>query len=834
MKNILRFWRHLISCINMLFSSFVSKVFFKRLGIKQKEAVLCRLQTIRPLFFVYVIGLLFFTSCNPTKYVPKDEYLLKSVDVHVDNKTINKDQLKSYIRQKPNKRIVGARFHLWLYNSSKLEKRNRWNIWLRRNGEEPVIWQQEMTDKSSEQLELYLESKGYYYAEVSDTVILKKKKADVTYRIKTGWPYTLNKITYSIPDTSIAKLILADTLQSLLKSGILFDHDLLKNERKRIETNLKNKGYFSFAEDYISYKSDSTNLNRKMNLEVIIKSHSERTEDNQVVEAPYPLYYIRSLTVNASLSMQNLMESANVRKTASDTIKHGQVSYIIPQRFPVKASTIKSAIYLFPDSLYRISDVNHTYQHLNGLRNFKQISPEFNEFQGQTNLPIRELDCTINLLPFTRQNYTVELEGTNSEGNLGGGIRVQYQNKSLFGHAEIFDLKLRGLAEAVTTNESVLGSYKAKMEYEAEATLNVPQFLLPFPATRFIQKYNPKTAFSILYNYQQYPGYYVRTVFNTSFGYNWRGSEVISHLVKPLDVNFIQLPYKSPEFDQTLNRFPYLRNSYQSHMVVSSSYTFVRDMRLIKKDNFFFIRTNFETAGLLLDAVYRMSNQTKQPGNPYQMFNNNFSQFIKGDIDLRYYHTINGNNRLVTRIFAGVGWPYGNSKITTSNEDDGTSKTVVSMPFEKKYYVGGANSIRGWRLRSLGPGSYKDSLSFTAYPNNTGDIKLEANLEYRFKLVWLIEGALFLDAGNVWDSHKDEDRPGAEFNFDRFYKEIAMSGGFGMRFDFKYFILRADLGMKLHDPAGKGRWAFTSKPDGRSRVNWDDFCLSIAIGYPFF
>jgi outer membrane protein assembly factor BamA len=215
------------------------------------------------------------------------------------------------------------------------------------------------------------------------------------------------------------------------------------------------------------------------------------------------------------------------------------------------------------------------------------------------------------------------------------------------------------------------------------------------------------------------------------------------------------------------------------------------------------------------------------------MFHNEFSQFVKGDIDLRYHHTIDGNNRMVARIFAGVGWPYGNSKTTSAN-DDGTLKTVVAMPFEKKYYVGGANSIRGWRLRSLGPGSYKDSVSFTAYPNNTGDVKLEANLEYRYKLVWLIEGALFMDAGNVWDSHKDDDRPGASFSFDRFYREIALSGGLGLRFDFKYVILRADLGMKLHDPAGSGRWAFTPKPYSNKRVNWDDFCLSIAIGYPFF
>jgi outer membrane protein assembly factor BamA len=830
--NILRFWTRLASRGAALLFCFTHRV-------KKQSAspVTCHLLPVTLLAF-YLLPLTLF-SCNPAKYVPKGEYLLESVEVKVDNKTIGRDQLKSYIRQKPNKKIVGARFHLWLYNSSKLSKKNKWNEWLRRNGEEPVIWQQMMTDKSVEQLEAYLETKGYYYADVTDTVLLKKKKkADIIYSIKTGWPYTVNRTSYSIPDTAIARLILGDTLNSMIRRGMNLDNDILGKERKRIETNLKNHGYYSFSEGVIDYRIDSANLNRKVNIELVIKPHTERTEDNHVVEAPYPLYYIRSLTMNASLSMQNLLESASERRTASDTLKHGEVSFIIPQRFPVKASTIKSAVFIFPDSLYRISDVNQTYQHLTGLRNFKQITPEFTEYPGQLGLPERDLDCMISLLPFTRQNYTVELEGTQSEGNLGGGVRLQYQNKSLFGHAEIFDLRLRALVEAVAANETGVGvgNYAAKMEYEAEAALNVPKFLLPFRSSRFTQRYNPKTAFSISYNYQRYPEYYTRTVFSTSFGYNWRGSDVISHLVKPLDVNYVQLPQESisDAFQATLDKYPYLKNSYQSHMVVSSSYTCVRDMRLINKDNFVFVRTNFETAGLLLDGIYKLSGQSKQSGQSYEMFGNQFSQFVKGDIDLRYYYTVNGNNRMVARIFTGVGWPYGNSKTTVANDDTGTSKTVVAMPFEKKYYVGGANSIRGWRLRSLGPGSYKDSASFTSYPNNTGDIKLEANLEYRFKLVGFLEGALFMDAGNVWDSHKDEDRPGADFSFDRFYREIAVSGGVGLRFDLKYVILRSDLGMKLHDPAGDGRWAFTPKPDGSRRVNWDDFCLSIAIGYPFF
>jgi outer membrane protein assembly factor BamA len=761
-------------------------------------------------------------ACHPTKYVPQNEYLLRAYEVELDNKNVKKEQVTPYIRQKPNKKIIGMRFHLWLYNKSKLEKDNGWNRWLRKNGEEPVIWQQNLTDLSKEQLVLRLRNQGYYYAQVSDTVILKKKNADVHYRIKTGWPYVVSKLSYVIPDTAIARLILQDTVNTLIKPGMLFDAGILGNERKRVENNLKENGYYSFSEEFITYPADTAHKNRTVSLEMNVRPHREQTEDNQLIETPYPQFTVRSLTVNASLSMQNLMdESANV---VVDTLHVGKIQFLMPPLFPVKASTIAQSMFIYPGSLYKISRVNRTYQYLQSLRNFRQVSIEFTEPPGQNSSLMRELDCRINLLPFLRQGYKVEMEGTNSDGNLGGGISLLYQNRSLFGRAEIFDMHLRGMIEAVSTTQSAF-QFKTTMEYEAEATLNIPKFLLPVQLPWFVRRYNPKTAFSILYNYQRRPQY-TRSVFSTSMGYNWRGSNIISHTIRPVDVNYVQLDNVNDQYNEYLEWYPYLKNSYQTHMVVSSNYTFIRDLRQIKKDDFLFIRTNFETAGLLLNTIFKMTDRSNnQTDKPYEILNNPYSQFVKGDVDLRYYYTINGNNRLVGRFFTGVGWPYGNSKTMT---EDGHK--LASMPFEKKYFSGGANSLRGWRLRSLGPGSFKDSISIASYPNNTGDIKLEANLEYRFKLVWVIEGAFFVDAGNVWDAHKDDKRVGADFDFKRFYREIAVDAGIGFRFDFTYFVLSIDTGMKLHDPAGYRGWVFNSIPE-RGRIR--DFNLSIGIGYPF-
>jgi outer membrane protein assembly factor BamA len=773
------------------------------------------------------------SACNPTRYVPGDEYLLHSSTIEVNDSSIKKEQLKPYIRQKPNKKILGIRFHLWLYNRSKPNKDNKWNNWLRKNGEEPVMWQQEMTDRTAEQFKTYLQNKGYYYSHITDTVLLKKRKADVIYRVYPGWPYIIGSLKYNISDTTIARLVLADTSKSLIRQGMPFDVSILENERKRIENSLKNRGYFSFTDDYIfPVDADTAKGNRKVGLVINIRPNSERTENNQVIEAPYPLFHIRSLTVNASLSMQNLMNEDGAPPAINDTLTRGAVTFIMPEKFPVKPSVISNSLYIYPDSLYRLSSHRQTYQHLQGLRNFQQVTIKFYEAPGQTGQLERDLDCHISLLPFKRHSYNANLEGTNSNGDLGGAVSLQYQNKSLLGHAEIFDLRLRGMLEAVASEQS---GFKTTMEYEAEATLNVPKFIIPVRSNRFISHYNPKTIFAVVYNYRRRPDY-TRTVFNTSFGYHWRGTEVTEHTIRPVDINFVELPNISRNFEEILNKFPYLRNSYQSHMVVSSSYSFVRDMQLIDKDNYSYIRINAETAGFLLNSIYKITDQGTEQDEAYKIFGNAFSQFIKSDIDLRYHRTINSNNKIIGRLFVGAGWPYGNSSMTTSHTDDvnGEIKTsVVSMPFEKKYYAGGANSVRGWRIRSLGPGSFVDTASVVTYPNNTGDIKLEVNMEYRFKLVWLMEGALFLDAGNVWDIRKDESRKGAEFRFDRFYREIALSGGLGLRFDFNYFILRADLGMKFYNPGGKGRWTFDRKPNGEKRITNDDFCISIGIGYPF-
>ncbi len=467
--------------------------------------------------------------------------------------------------------------------------------------------------------------------------------------------------------------------------------------------------------------------------------------------------------------------------------------------------------YILPGDLYSLTNSQRSYRNLSSLKLFRLVTIDFTQVgdisPGNTGL----LDCSILLTPQTLQSYTVELEGTNSSGNIGAAGNLIYQHRNLFGGAENFDLRLKGALETLKENySSNLGNM---IELGAEVRYSIPKFLLPFKTDQFIKKYNPRTSFSVAYNYQRRPEY-TRTLANVSFGYNWRGNRFLTHIVNPIELNLVKIPYKSPEFADWLEG-KYIYYSYQPHLVTVTSYSLIFNNQNIQKNtDFMYFRMNVEQAGNLLYLLYRTTGIQANNPNGYTLFNNEYSQYVRGDLDFRYYNIFDENTSLVYRVFAGAGLPYANS---------------TALPFEKKYFAGGANGIRAWQVRNLGPGSYSEKQQ-TLYPNQTADIKLEGNVEYRFKLFWLLDGALFVDAGNIWAITKNDERPGARFLWDKFYKDIAVGTGFGTRFDFSFFIFRLDLGMKLRDPALplNHRWII-----GNQKLNKSDFTLNIGIGYPF-
>ncbi len=422
------------------------------------------------------------------------------------------------------------------------------------------------------------------------------------------------------------------------------------------------------------------------------------------------------------------------------------------------------------------------------------------------------LDCNIQLTSLSPQSFNIELEGTNSTGNLGGALNLIYQHKNLFRGAELFSLKLKGAYEASNT-------LKNTQEYGAETSLRIPKFILPvLNSERFVKKYNPITQLLLSFNYQALP-YYTRTMASGSFGYTWKAGSYQEHIINPLQLNIVKLPPNSIDsvFNAKLESSSFLAYSYRDVMILGGNYSYIyNNQDILKARDYWFLRINAEMSGNLLSIAEKLSGAKKTNGS-YYVYGLPFAQYVKTDFDLRYNYKFNDVSSIVYRAFVGVGIPYGNS---------------LAIPFEKQFFAGGANGIRAWQVRTLGPGSFKPDSTIL---NQTGDIKLEANTEYRFKLFWILEGALFIDAGNIWTYNYDPSQEGSQFKFNNFYKDIAVGTGTGFRFDFKFVVGRIDLGLKLRDPAitSGSKWIISNRPYRFNFGSNGDLAFVLAIGYPF-
>ncbi|HQK36472.1 MAG TPA: BamA/TamA family outer membrane protein [Bacteroidales bacterium] len=769
-------------------------------------------------WFLPVIGALTLSGCFPAKYVPEGQYLLSETRIKTNARQLNKSEMQTYIRQRPNKRVLGFRFHLWLYNRSKPEKNNWINRGFRQIGEAPVVFDEYQTSRSAEQLRLYLVNKGYFNAKVDHEVFFRKKEAYVTFNINSGTPYHIRSFHYSVEDTVLIPYLMRDTANSLVKPGIVYDVDVLQNERLRIESYLKNRGFYSFSKDYIWYTADTSQIMKSIDLTLNVGKYTEIDSRGKLVQGSHPRYKVRNLMVYASGREKRMSDSAAIIFSKTDTAIFDGIRFVAPGLSPVKPRTIASAIFIQPGQLYNQANVTKTYQRLSSLKVFRFTDIQFEEAKASGALSLeRQLNGSIHLYPQEMQSYALEAEGTNSSGNIGMAGNFNYEHKNLFRGAERFNLRVKGAVE--TYPRQFASGFRNTIEFGMESGIRIPRFWLPLRTAQFVKRYSPSTSLSFAYNYQRRPDY-TRTIANATFGYTWQGNAFNTFIVNPVELNAVKIFSIDPAFLESIKGKPYLENSYQDHFVLVSGLTFVfNNQNLRKKEDFVYFRTNMESAGNLLATYFNLSGKKGQligydtTRRFYEIFGTQFSQFVRGELDFRYNHLLNPTDWLVYRFYAGVGFPYGNS---------------LTMPFEKKFFAGGANSIRAWQVRTLGPGTYNDTIS--RYPNSLGDIKLEANVEYRFKLFWKLEGALFADAGNIWAIRNNDERPGALFKLNRFLSDIAVGTGTGFRFDFSFFIFRIDVGMKTRNPSlPKGeRWTFLNHIPEKK-----DFALSIAIGYPF-
>jgi outer membrane protein assembly factor BamA len=803
----------LIACVithfNQLSLSECSKIMRVILFLTSIQRFILKCLLILPLSAFLLL------SCSPTRRLAEGQYLLNKSKIALKSKEINPTELLPYEKQKPNKTILGLKFHLFLYNLTAPSKKKGIPGWLKEIGEEPVIWDPSLTESTTDQFKQFLENKGYYNTIVMDSVYLKNRRANIIYRIELNEPYRIRNISYKFEDQNLSGLILKDTANCLIKKGGRFDKETISLERQRLEELLKDNGYYRFAKEYVFFDAREVQHTKLIDLLVIIKESIDGTLDPETKTRAHERYKIDETYINPNYAAPSLFSGADTITT--DTVIIGKNRIIYTRKHNIKPETLLFPNKCNPGSIYNLDNIRKTNTNYASLGLFRVINIQFSEkAQNQKDSAgFRYLNCFMELTPRKIQSYQTEIVGTYSSGEIGARASLAYNNYNLFRGAENLQVKLIGAIESRRIESGNYSFIKPMKEYGIESSLSFPKFFVPFRAKEFTRNYNPKTLISASYKYQDRPNEYKRTIASTSLSYRWKGNSFNTHQFFPFDFNYVWLP---DSVDESIRGDIYgtsIESSFTSHTILATRYTFEFTTQVIeKKEDFIKIKTNLESAGNL---IYGLTTLTPTENDSALFMKVPFFRYLKGDIDLRVYDQIAPGNKIVYRLFAGLGYPIGSS---------------VALPYEKMYTAGGPNDLRAWNSDELGPGS--DSVKTSGYMNKTGDIMLEANLEYRFKLFWVIEGALFVDAGNIWTYNQlKEDGPSTSFKWNKFYDEIAVGTGIGTRFDFSFLMVRFDFGFKMRDPSivEGSRWI-----DLNQMVNLDfndRFKIQFGIGYPF-
>lgn len=745
-------------------------------------------------------------SCNVTRMVPDDEYLLRSNETKVDDPDFGKRELTAYYRQKTNRNIFHVYpFFLATYNFAHCGQERKWKNWLARVvGEEPVIYDSNLTARTIKQFDIILRNKAYYNSQITCDVVKKDKKAKVIYGVVLGQPTYVGNVYYTIHDTVIEQLVLSDTASSILKSGSMFSLDNLQNEQNRIVKNVRSAGYYQFSPDLVRYSVDTNNYNA--DIEVIVERPVSQASNGNLQKTNVRQFWIDNVTFFPDYNPQEALRNGQAYFHNMDTLYRDSCAFAFSGKPKITPRTILKANLLEPGQLYNVEKIEQTSRHLSSLRIFRQNNISFSPVKDSDSL----LNCQVFLTPSTYQNYSVNLETTNTDGNLGVGGNLSYQHKNLFHGAEILNVKLSGSLQRQTKTETT-DAFNI-VEFGAESSLETPSFVLPFRTSNWYKKIDPRTSLTVAYNYQHRPDY-TRKITTLLTTYSWKINDNVRFLVSPTDLNTVRIPERTEAFDERIQG-KYIENSYKDYFIIGSRYSVIfQNRNTSKQSDFSYFRWNLDLAGNLLHLLHQSTSRDTVSGGYYQVYNLQYAQFLKTDVDYRYYHYMSERDQLACRLFAGIAIPYGNA---------------TAVPFVRQYYAGGADGIRAWNVRDLGPGVYRDSAS--AYPNQTADIKFEFNVEYRYDIIKNFKGAIFLDAGNIWAIKEDKDRPGAEFKIRQFYKQLAMGTGIGFRLDLNFAVIRLDGGIKMKDPtlSGQESWVLFHNKFRLRDITWQ-----FGIGYPF-
>ena len=750
-------------------------------------------------------------SCTLTKYVPEEHYLLDEVHIVTDNKELKPSLLTPYLRQTPNAKWFSlVKTQLYVYNLSGSDSTKWANRALRRLGDAPVIFSPSETERTCRELAKAVQNMGYMGAVVRSEQLFTKKKVKLTYHISTGRPYRIKSLERDIRDEQIAEILRADS-SSLLTPQMLFDINVLDAERQRIVNLLRDRGYYKFNKDYISYTADTVKGSYAADLTLHVAKYSRRAGDSLTDHRVYTIGSVNFITD------YNVLESSALSSIeVNDSIHYRGYPIYYKNKLYLRPKVLTNNLHFQHGDLYSEQALQRTYSNFNRLGALKYTNIRFFEVQQRDS---SKLNAYVLLTPAKHQSVSFELEGTNSAGDLGAAASVSFQHRNLFRGSETFMIKLRGAYEAVSGLQSnQFGSdYK---ELGAEMSINFPRFMFPFLSSDFKRSIRATSELTMQYNYQMRPEF-TRIVASAGWGYKWGlQNQRMQHRIDVLDVNYLYMPRIDPDFEeQYLNQDQsyILKYNYDDRLIVRMGYSFTYNSsgRAFQNNsvvgNSYAIRFNAESAGNLLYGLARITGMHQTSDGEYTLLNIPFAQYVKFDFDFTKNLQIDQRNALVFHFGTGVAIPYGNAKM---------------LPFDKRYFSGGANSVRGWSVRELGPGSFNSPSN--NFLNQTGDIKFDANVEYRTRLFWKFRGAAFIDAGNIWTLRNYEAQPGGQFKFNQFYKQLAVAYGFGLRMDLDFFIIRLDWGWKAVNPQHTGT---RRVPLLHPRIG--DSALHFAVGYPF-
>ncbi len=768
-------------------------------------------------------------SCSVRKFVTQGNYLVDKSKIKLTGKSypeIKISDFKPYAQPKRNKKFIFWRVQLWNYyqNEKKHTKFSEWRN--RKMGESPVYFYKEDVARNALNMEKYLTDIGFFHSKVDYSIKLneKKKLADVIYMISPARPYRYDSVKFVIEDSTLRPFLLNQEKASLLKKGDVYNAYTMDNERDRITQLLRNQGYYYFNRNYIQFLIDTNFQKHIANLQIDIKAREEadETHPGKMVRLPHIRYFLDSVDIYPDydpLNPRDYTPVVHVIRFPNDSVVYHYNYFCRPhKRFAL--STFDNTIHLKPGTPYSDKAVKDTYRPLFNYKVLKTTNISFEpvEKAAANTGSIGYLNARIQMQTGKLNNISIEAVGTNSSGDLGVNGVLSFTNKNIFRRGEVFSLNFNGGFEAQhlskLPSDSAIISPKGNglfntFEAGVNASVTFPMTLFPFRRYRVSDM--AETRLGVGYSYNIRP-YYTQNISNIEFSYSWKQGKYLKHMLTPVNLNFVKVN-PTPEFREILEKETnqQLKEQYSDHMIAGLRYSIIfNNQKPHRAGNFNYLRLDLETSGNMLRAMNGLFGGTKDTLGNFTLFGVPYSQYFRFNLDYRHYiHFDSQGKALVLRELMGVVIPYLNSAV---------------VPYEKGFFAGGANGMRAWRFRTLGPGSYSGSGNY----ERVGDIQLEVNMEYRFPIINFLKGAFFIDAGNIWNLNASSTFPGGEFAWSTFAKEIALDTGLGVRLDFSFFIFRVDFAIPLQDPSfpiGE-RWRF-------DYLQWKDVVINFGIGYPF-